>query len=142
MIIYYRTITTEDSGLYKTSLLILFLVIYIYICIKDKHNKFFSALYYNKILFLILIIFIILLLKYIKCIDSTQLLICFYTLILPIFMGFKGNTNIINFKKQDKKFIYVLSSIYLAAFLQSFYFIHTTTHLDKYSFPYTITLIM
>lgn len=102
LIIYYRTITTEDSGLYKTSLLILFLVIYIYICIKDKHNKFFSALYYNKILFLILIIFIILLLKYIKCIDSTQLLICFYTLILPIFMGFKGNTNIINFKKQDK----------------------------------------
>ena len=57
-------------------------------------------------------------------------------------MGFKGNTNIINFKKQDKIFAYILSVLYLLAFIQSSYFIHINDYLDKYLFPYTITLIM
>ena len=57
-------------------------------------------------------------------------------------MGFKGNTNIINFKKQDKIFAYILSVLYLSAFIQSSYFIHINDYLDKYLFPYTITLIM
>lgn len=139
LLIYYRTITFSDSLYYRTSLLILFAVIYTYICIKDKHNKLFTLLYYNKILFSILVIGIIILLNKL---GYWRLSVCFITLILPLFMGFKGNTNIINFKKQDKIFAYILSVLYLLAFIQSSYFIHINDYLDKYLFPYTITLIM
>ena len=149
LLIYYRTITFSDSLYYRTSLLILFTVIYTYICIKDKHNKLFTLLYYNKILFSILTACIILFLyngarnePFFAYVGYKQLLICFITLILPLFMGFKGNTNIINFKKQDKIFAYILSVLYLLAFIQSSYFIHINDYLDKYLFPYTITLIM
>ena len=149
LLIYYRTITFSDSLYYRTSLLILFTVIYTYICIKDKHNKLFTLLYYNKILFSILTACIILFLyngarnePFFAYVGYKQLLICFITLILPLFMGFKGNTNIINFKKQDKIFAYILSVLYLSAFIQSSYFIHINDYLDKYLFPYTITLIM
>ena len=149
MLIYYRTITFSDSLYYRTSLLILFAVIYTYICIKDKHNRLFTLLYYNKILFSILTACIILFLyngarnePFFAYVGYKQLLICFITLILPLFMGFKGNTNIINFKKQDKIFAYILSVLYLSAFIQSSYFIHINDYLDKYLFPYTITLIM
>ncbi len=149
LLIYYRTITFSDSLYYRTSLLILFTVIYTYICIKDKHNKLFTLLYYNKILFSILTACIILFLYngarnelFFTYVGYKQLLICFITLILPLFMGFKGNTNIINFKKQDKIFAYILSVLYLSAFIQSSYFIHINDYLDKYLFPYTITLIM
>ena len=139
LLIYYRTITFSDSLYYRTSLLILFAVIYTYICIKDKHNRLFTLLYYNKILFSILVIGIIVLLDKL---GYWRLSVCFITLILPLFMGFKGNTNIINFKKQDKIFAYILSVLYLLAFIQSSYFIHINDYLDKYLFPYTITLIM
>ena len=139
LLIYYRTITFSDSLYYRTSLLILFAVIYTYICIKDKHNKLFTLLYYNKILFSILVIGIMILLDKL---GYWRLSVCFITLILPLFMGFKGNTNIINFKKQDKIFAYILSVLYLLAFIQSSYFIHINDYLDKYLFPYTITLIM
>lgn len=149
LLIYYRTITFSDSLYYRTSLLILFAVIYTYICIKDKHNRLFTLLYYNKILFSILTACIILFLyngarnePFFAYVGYKQLLICFITLILPLFMGFKGNTNIINFKKQDKIFAYILSVLYLSAFIQSSYFIHINDYLDKYLFPYTITLIM
>ena len=149
LLIYYRTITFSDSLYYRTSLLILFAVIYTYICIKDKHNRLFTLLYYNKILFSILTACIILFLyngarnePFFAYVGYKQLLICFITLILPLFMGFKGNTNIINFKKQDKIFAYILSVLYLLAFIQSSYFIHINDYLDKYLFPYTITLIM
>lgn len=149
LLIYYRTITFSDSLYYRTSLLILFAVIYTYICIKDKHNRLFTLLYYNKILFSILTACIILFLYngarnelFFTYVGYKQLLICFITLILPLFMGFKGNTNIINFKKQDKIFAYILSVLYLSAFIQSSYFIHINDYLDKYLFPYTITLIM
>ena len=149
LLIYYRTITFSDSLYYRTSLLILFTVIYTYICIKDKHNRLFTLLYYNKILFSILTACIILFLYngarnelFFTYVGYKQLLICFITLILPLFMGFKGNTNIINFKKQDKIFAYILSVLYLSAFIQSSYFIHINDYLDKYLFPYTITLIM
>lgn len=139
LLIYYRTITFSDSLYYRTSLLILFAVIYTYICIKDKHNRLFTLLYYNKILFSILAIGIIVLLDKL---GYWRLSVCFITLIFPLFMGFKGNTNIINFKKQDKIFAYILSVLYLLAFIQSSYFIHINDYLDKYLFPYTITLIM
>ena len=139
LLIYYRTITFSDSLYYRTSLLILFAVIYTYICIKDKHNRLFTLLYYNKILFSILVIGIMILLDKL---GYWRLSVCFITLILPLFMGFKGNTNIINFKKQDKIFAYILSVLYLLAFIQSSYFIHINDYLDKYLFPYTITLIM
>ena len=149
LLIYYRTITFSDSLYYRTSLLILFAVIYTYICIKDKHNRLFTLLYYNKILFSILTACIILFLYngarnelFFTYVGYKQLLICFITLILILFMGFKGNTNIINFKKQDKIFAYILSVLYLSAFIQSSYFIHINDYLDKYLFPYTITLIM
>ena len=101
LLIYYRTITFSDSLYYRTSLLILFAVIYTYICIKDKHNRLFTLLYYNKILFSILTACIILFLyngarnePFFAYVGYKQLLICFITLILPLFMGFKGNTNI------------------------------------------------
>lgn len=139
LLVYYRTITLTDSLLYRTSLLILFLIIYIYICIKDKHNKLFTILYYNKILFFILVTAIIV---FLYKIDERILLICFTTLILPLFMGFKGNTTLINFKYEDKKFAYILSFIYLLVFIQSSYFIHINDYFDIYLFPYTITLIM
>ena len=149
LLISYRTITFSDSLYYRTSLLILFAVIYTYICIKDKHNRLFTLLYYNKILFSILTACIILFLYngarneiFFTYVGYKQLLICFITLILPLFMGFKGNTNIINFKKQDKIFAYILSVLYLLVFIQSSYFIHINDYLDKYLFPYTITLIM
>lgn len=149
LLIYYRTITFSDSFYYRTSLLILFAVIYTYICIKDKHNRLFTLLYYNKLLFFILTACIILFLyngarnePYFTYVGYNQLLICFITLILPLFMGFKGNTNIINFKKQDKIFAYILSVLYLLVFIQSSYFIHINYYLDKYLFPYTITVIM